>query len=37
MGVDSVGAQGEVDTGDTTGWPADTTAADVPADTTAQQ
>lgn len=35
MGVDSVGAQGEVQTGDTTGAWTDTTTA-TPADTTAQ-
>ena len=33
-GVDSVGAQGEVQTGDTTGAWTDTTGAAVPADTT---
>jgi hypothetical protein len=33
MGVDSVGAQGEVQPTDTTAW-ADTTAVEVPADTT---
>jgi hypothetical protein len=33
MGVDSVGAQGEVQTSDTTAW-ADSTAVEVPADTT---
>jgi hypothetical protein len=35
MGVDTVGAQGEVQTGDTTGAWTDTTTA-APADTTAQ-
>jgi hypothetical protein len=33
MGVDSVGAQGEVQTSDTTAW-ADSTAVEAPADTT---
>ena len=35
-GVDSVGAQAEVETTDTTAYTADSTAAEVPADTTAK-
>ena len=37
MGVDSIGAQGEVQTTDSTAWTADSTSADAPADSTAKQ
>lgn len=37
MGADSVGAQADVQTSDSTAWTTDSTAAGAPADTTAQQ